>query len=121
MDTQDYIIAWGIYLIAGTAFSLISWKWMKKFFWRETAYLLQSLLLATIFTPWYVLPGEKVLAPALIVFILDLITVDLTTSIRALIPLVMAVFLGILVTIILSIIYRIRNRKAGESAGEIAE
>ena len=116
MDSQDYYIAWSIYLTAGVVFSLISWKVMKRyFFWREMAYLLESLLLAIIFTPWYVLPEEEILAPALIVFMLDLITEDLTTSIRALIPLVMAMLFGIIVTLVLSIIYRIKRR--GQTSG----
>jgi len=111
VDSQDYYIAWSIYLTAGVVFSLISWKVMKRyFFWREMAYLLESLLLTIIFTPWYVLPEEEILAPALIVFMLDLITEDLTTSIRALIPLVMAMLFGIIVTLVLSIIYRIKRR-----------
>ncbi len=110
MDSQDYYIAWGIYLVAGIVFSLISWKVMRRYFWREMAYLLESLLLAVIFTPWYVLPEEEILAPALIVFMLDLITVDLTTSIRALIPLVMAMLFGVIVTLVLSVIYRIKRR-----------
>jgi len=110
VDSQDYYIAWSIYLTAGVVFSLISWKVMKRYFWREMTYLLESLLLAIIFTPWYVLPEEEILAPALIVFMLDLITEDLTTSIRALIPLVMAMLFGIIVTLVLSIIYRIKRR-----------
>jgi len=110
VDSQDYYIAWGIYLVAGIVFSLISWKVMKRYFWREMAYLLESLLLAVIFTPWYVLPEEEILAPALIVFMLDLITADLTTSIRALIPLVMAMLFGVIVTLVLSVIYRIKRR-----------
>ena len=110
MDSQDYYIAWSIYLTAGVVFSLISWKLMKRYFWREMAYLLESLLLTIISTPWYVLPEEEILAPALIVFMLDLITEDLTTSIRALIPLVMAMLFGIIVTLVLSIIYRIKRR-----------
>jgi hypothetical protein len=116
METQDYIVAWLVYLSAGIIFSLISWKVMKKVLWRELAYLLQSFLLAIIFTPWYVLPEDEILAPALIVFMLDLITVDLTTSIRALIPLVMAMLFGIIMTIILSVIYRIRRKKHSSEA-----
>jgi len=117
MDSQDYIIAWTVYLCAGIVFGIISWKFMKKVLWRELAYLLQSLLLAIIFTPWYVLPEEEILAPALIIFMLDLITIDVTTSIRALIPLVMAILLGIIVTIVLSVIYRVKSRKL--AAGRI--
>lgn len=119
METQDYITAWLVYLLAGIAFSFMSWKVMKKFLWRELAYLLQSMLLAIIFTPWYVLPEDEILAPALIVFMLDLITVDVSTGIRALIPLVMAILFGIIVTIILSVLYRIRRKK--NSAEVVAE
>lgn len=111
METSEYIIAWCVYLVAGMAFSLVSWRVFKRFLWRELAYLLQSLLLAVIFTPWYVVPEEEILAPAIIIFMMDLVTVDVTTSIRSLIPLVMAIMLGLIVTVILSVIYRIKRRK----------
>ncbi len=111
MEPGEYYSAWGVYLVTGIAFSVISWKVLKPMLWRELAYLLQCLLLAIIFTPWYVLPEEELLAPAVIIFMLDLVTIDATTSIRALIPLVMAMLTGVIVTIILSVIYRIRRRR----------
>ena len=111
MSTQEYLIAWIIYLIAGIGFSILSWRFLKKCLWRELAYLLQCLLVALIFTPWYVLPEEEILAPALMVFVMDLVTVDLESSIRSLIPLVMAMLLGLVVTAVLSVVYRIRGRK----------
>jgi hypothetical protein len=111
MEPGEYYSAWGGYLVTGIAFSVISWKVMKSMLWRELAYLLQCLLLAIIFTPWYVLPEEEVLAPAIIIFMLDLVTIDASTSIRALIPLVVAMLMGVIVTIILSVIYRIRRRR----------
>jgi len=115
MDTQDYMIAWLIYALAGAAFSVLSWRFLRSLLWREMAYLLQSLLMAVIFTPWYVLPEEDILAPAVIVFLLDLVTIDVTTSIRSLIPLVMAMLLAIAVTVVLSLLYRIRQKKAAGS------
>jgi hypothetical protein len=115
MDTQDYMIAWLIYALAGAAFSVLSWRFLRSLLWREMAYLLQSLLIAVIFTPWYVLPEEEILAPAVIVFLLDLVTIDVTTSIRSLIPLVMAMLLAIAVTVVLSLLYRIRQKKAAGS------
>lgn len=111
MESTEYLYAWGVYLVAGIAFSILSWKFLKRFLWRELAYLVQCLLMAIIFTPWYVLPEEEILAPAIIIFMLDLITIDATTSIRALIPLVMALLLGIIATVVLSILYRIRRRR----------
>jgi prepilin signal peptidase PulO-like enzyme (type II secretory pathway) len=111
MESAEYLGAWSVYLVAGVLFSIISWKFMKKYFWRELSYLLESFLLAIIFTPWYVMPEEEILAPALMVFMLDLITIDATTSIRALIPLVMAILMGLLVTVVLSVMYRVRRRR----------
>ena len=111
MSTQDYITAWIVYLLAGVTFSVLSWRLLSAMLWRELAYLLECLLLAVIFTPWYVVPEEEILAPAIIVFVLDLVTVDVTTSIRSLIPLIMAMLLGILVTVVLSVIYRVRRRR----------
>lgn len=115
MESSEYIGAWSVYILAGLVFSFLSWKFLKQYLWRELAYLLQSLLLAIIFTPWYVLPDQEILAPAIIIFMLDLVTIDATTSIRALIPLVMAMLLGLIVTIILSLAYRIRRRRQQDS------
>lgn len=111
MEPGDYYSAWAVYLAAGLAFSVISWKVMKKLLWRELAYLLQCLLMAIIFTPWYVLPEEAILAPALIIFMLDLVTIDATTSIRALIPLVMAMLSAVIIAVILGVIYRVQRRR----------
>lgn len=111
MESGEYLTAWAVYLVAGIVFSFISWKFMKRVLWRELAYLFQSLLLAIIFTPWYVMPEQEFLAPAIIIFMLDFITIDTTTSIRALIPLIMAMMLGLLMTIILSVLYRVRRRR----------
>lgn len=112
METMDYILAWGVYLVCGISFSILSWRFLKRMLWRSPAYLIQSILVAVIFTPWYVLPDEEIMAPAIIVFLLDLITIDVTTSIRALIPLVMAMLLGIIIAVILSVIYRVRRHKS---------
>ena len=112
MATTDYYIAWIIYLVCGAAFSMVSWKLLRRYVWMELAYLVQFIEMAVIFTPWYVLPEEEILAPAVFIFMLDLITIDLTTSIRALIPLVMAILLGIILTIIMSVVHRVKRRKA---------
>ncbi|MDC0598823.1 hypothetical protein OAP18_03180 [Gammaproteobacteria bacterium] len=111
MEPLDYSIAWAIYVVVGLVFSMITWSAFKKYLWRELAYLVQGLLLVIIFTPWYVLADQDVLAPAIIVFVMDTITIGGTAGVRALIPLVMAGLVSIVLTIILSIIYRVRKRK----------
>lgn len=112
MEKSDYIMAWSIYLLAALPFCLIAWSVFKKYLWRGLAYLCQGFLMAIIFTPWYVLADQEILAPAIIVFAMDSITVNSTEGIRALIPLVMALLLAIVVSIILSIIYHLRKRSS---------
>ena len=111
METADYFIAWSIYLLCAGAVSIIIWKMLRRYVWRELAYLVQFVGMAVVFTPWYVLPEEEILAPAIFVFLLDLITIDVTTSIRSLIPLVMAILLGVVLAVVMSTIYRVRRRR----------
>ena len=111
MDPFDYALAWTVYLIAAAGLTVIGWLLMKKHLWLDLAFLLECLLIALLYTPWYVLPDQEVMAPAFIIFLMDTITIDATAGIRALIPLVMAMLLAMVVTIFLSIGYRIMRRK----------
>ncbi len=84
--------------------------------WRELAYVLECSLLALLFTPWYVMDDQNILAPALMVFALDIVTVEPAAGVRALVPLVMALFLALILAGLLSVFYRIRRRKARAAA-----
>jgi len=112
MDSGGYNLAWTVYCVAGVVLSYLCWIVLRKISFRELGWLLQFWLLALLFTPWYVLPDEDVMAPALMIFVMDAITVDMTSAIRALIPLIMAMLLGILLTAVMSIVYRFRRRKS---------
>lgn len=112
MEQGDYIAAWTAYLIAAVVFSVLAWRVLRKLPWRELAYLLECWLLALLFTPWYVLDGETILAPALMVLALDVLTVEPAAGVRALVPLVLALFLAMIVTGLLSVWHRVRLRKA---------
>lgn len=107
METLEYIIAWLVYLAAAMALAVIGWRILKKYLWRDLAYLLQGFLVAILFTPWYVMPEEELMAPAFIIFLMDTITMDVVAGIRSLIPLVMTMLLSILVTIVLSVVRRL--------------
>lgn len=112
MEQGDYIAAWTAYLIAALVFSVLAWRALRLLPWRELAYLLECLLLALLFTPWYVIDGETILAPALMVVALDVLTVSPSEGVRALVPLVLAMFLAMIVTGLLSVWHRVRLRKA---------
>jgi hypothetical protein len=120
MEQSDYLAAWTAYLIAAVVFSALSWRVLRRMPWRELAYVLECWLLALLFTPWYVMDGQNILAPALMVFALDIVTVEPAAGVRALVPLVMALFFGMIVAGVLSVLYRVRRRKARIATSEPA-
>ena len=109
METSDYIIAWLIYLIASIAISYLCWEIIKKILWIDLAYVLQVAFMAVIFTPWYVEVNGTILAPAIIIFVMDIITIELAAGIRALVPMVMTILLSTIITIASIAIYRVRK------------
>lgn len=111
MEASDYTTAWVVYGLAGIVLAFLSWMQLRKLRPRELGWLLQFWFMALMFTPWEVEVGGEVRAPALIIFVMDTITVSRESAIRALIPLVMALMLGALVTLMLSIGYRLLRRR----------
>jgi hypothetical protein len=91
METIDYILAWLVYLVAGLALSWLFWKFFRQIFWLDLAYAMQGTVMALIFTPWYVLPDQSILAPAIIIFVLDVVTIETMAGIRSLVPMAMMV------------------------------
>lgn len=112
MEQSDYIVAWTAYLVSAVIFSGLAWRVLRRLPWRGLAYLLECWLLALLFTPWYVLEDQDILAPALMVFALDIVTIEPAAGVRALVPLVMTLFLGIVVAVLLSVWHRMRARRA---------
>ncbi|MDG2091348.1 MAG: hypothetical protein P8J61_09705 [Gammaproteobacteria bacterium] len=109
METSDYIIAWLIYLIASIAMSYLFWRTIKKVFWIDLAYVLQVTFMAVIFTPWYVEADGSILAPAIIIFVMDIVTIELVAGIRSLVPMAMAIILSSIITIASIATYRVRK------------
>ena len=114
MEARDYLIAWILYGLAAVIMSIIAWVVLRRHVLRELAYLLECWLLAIFFTPAKVLAEQEVMAPAIIVFVMDTVTVDPTAGIRALIPLVMAMMGMLIIAVLLSVVYRVRRRKTAE-------
>lgn len=112
MEAGDYRIAWIVYCLAATGLAWLCWLVLRKLRSRGFAWLLQCWLLALLFTPWYVVPDDTVMAPALMVFVMDSITVSAESAVRALVPLIMALFLGVLVTLVLLVGRRLLRRRA---------
>jgi hypothetical protein len=93
MDTSsDYWLVWAIYLSAATVLCLVFWHITDFIKRRALAYSLRTFLLAVILTPWYANSQEALLAPAIIVALLDAITAGSGAAVRALVPLLLAIF-----------------------------
>jgi hypothetical protein len=123
MDAADYQMAWVIYTIAGVVLAFLSWSFLRRYVYRELAYLLQCILLTGMFTPWYVMddPAQRVMAPALIVFLMDSITIEPKAGIRALIPLVLALLGALVVATALIIHYRYQRKRQATLIANDAE
>ena len=109
METVDYILAWLAYLIASLAMSFLLWKVVKKIFWVDLAYIMQVTFMAIVFTPWYVEADGNVLAPAIIIFVMDIVTIETVAGIRSLVPIAMAILLSTIITMVDIATYRVRK------------
>jgi len=110
VDPASYKLAWSIYIGAGVVFSLLAGWVLWRYLWRDLAYVLECILLALIFVPAPVTANDpSILAPALIVFTLDSVTIDptATAGIEALTRLVVGLAGAVLGGFILAIAHRL--------------
>lgn len=121
MEAGDYTSAWVVYGLAGVVLSWLVWTQLRKLRPRELGWLLQFWFLALAFTPWEVEPGGAVRAPALLIVVMDAITVSQESAIRALIPLVIALLAGLVATLLLSFGYRLLRRRHAARAEQAAD
>ncbi|MES3006384.1 MAG: hypothetical protein V4751_01295 [Pseudomonadota bacterium] len=99
LDIFDYLIGWAIYIAAGAICYIIFYRFTGSIGFKPLANSLRAILIAIMFTPWYISPEEDLLAPAIIVMMLDLITVGGTSFVRAMVPLTMAIVLAVFVAL----------------------
>ncbi|HBN15003.1 MAG TPA: hypothetical protein DEG76_01550 [Pseudohongiella sp.] len=109
LNIYGYLTAWAIYLSAGTLCYILFYKATGFIRPKALANALRGIMIALIYTPWTIAPDEDLMAPAVIVILLDLITVGGESFIRALVPLTLALMLAIVVGLFWNLIRRKRN------------
>lgn len=72
-------------------------------------------MLAIIATPWYVSDTESIMAPALMIVLMDAITIGGEAAIRAFVPLFLSVILSLAVVLIILLVRRGKSRPADET------
>lgn len=111
-SAPNYWLIWSAYLLAAAVFYGIFWQLTRFRTARWAAYVMRALLAAIILTPWYANPQETVLAPALMVVLMDAITLDGSEAMRALVPLSLAIIISLsLAFAILFITTKKENKK----------
>lgn len=103
VDIYGYLASWAIYLIAGTACYVLFYKATGIIGFKTLANTFRAIMLVLIYTPWYVAADEDLMAPAVIVILLDLITIGGNSFIRAMVPLLLAMSAAVVLVWIIGI------------------
>lgn len=111
VDTTNFWIAWSVYAFAGTLYYAFFWRITRFRKRRLAAYCLRAIMLALIATPWYVSDTGSVLAPALIIVLMDAITISPEAAVRAFVPLFLATVLALVMALVLMLFRRGRSRQ----------
>lgn len=114
-DPAIYYSAWLIYLLAGALFYWLFWRVTRPSRRRLLSYCARAGMLSIIVTPWYVGAEGSVLAPALMVVMMDAITISGAAAVRAFIPLLLSFLLALAVAVTLAL-YPGRSRRRGKPA-----
>ncbi|MDP1930310.1 MAG: hypothetical protein Q8L60_02500 [Gammaproteobacteria bacterium] len=97
LDIYDYILGWAIYIAAGALCYLIFYRATGTIHFKPIANCLRGIMLAVMFTPWYVTAEGDLLAPAIIVMMLDMVTIGGTSFVRAMVPLVLSILTAMII------------------------
>ena len=89
---NDILLISLIYVTAAVVFFLLLWRLFSVLKLELLVYMLRGLLASLIFTPWFINLQETTLAPALMVVMLDLITLGSEEVFRAGVPLFLSIF-----------------------------
>ena len=93
---SNYAFIWLVYLAGAGGFFLVFWPLTKWPSARWISYIVRGAVLALALTPWYANSQDSVLAPALMVVLLDTITLGPAEAVRALIPLILGLMVGLI-------------------------
>ncbi|WXL27840.1 MFS transporter [Ectopseudomonas mendocina] len=72
MTENDYLLAWGIYLIAAFGCLLVGFR-MTSWMWRYLREPLRVVVFVLLFSPTLVDPGQDKLAPSIAIAAMDLL------------------------------------------------
>lgn len=113
VDATNFWIAWAAYCAAAVVYYLVFWRITRFQQRRVLKYCLRAVMLAVIATPWYVSDTGSVMAPALIIVLMDAITISGEAAARAFVPLFLSMVLSLVVVLVILLIRR-KKRPASD-------
>ena len=111
-SVSNYWLIWSWYLLASTVFFIVFWRFTRFEKAIAASYFLRTLTIALVLTPWYANSESNVLAPALMVLALDVITIGGSAAARAIVPLLLSVILALIVASALLLLRKKMTNKA---------
>lgn len=118
LDIYDYILGWGIYIAAGTLCFVIFYRTTGAIRFKPIANSLRAMMLALMFTPWYVTAEGDLLAPAIIVMMLDMVTIGGTSFVRAMVPLGLSIVAAFVIALALPLLRKAFTRSSSHTANQ---
>jgi hypothetical protein len=106
VDGANFWIAWAVYAVAACVYFVVFWRLTRFRDKRVLRYCLRALMLAIIATPWYVSDDGAAMAPALIIVMMDAITISGEAAARAMVPLFLAIVMSQVVVLLMLLIRR---------------
>lgn len=111
LGIYGYLTGWAIYLAAGGVCYILFYRLTGMIRVKPLANSLRGIMLALIFTPWYVAADQDLMAPAVIVIALDVITQGGIAFVRAFVPLLLAIILALIIALAGGIIRRAVSKR----------
>ena len=108
---SDILLISVVYLTASAVFYLIFWRCICVLKSELLVYMFRGLLASLIFTPWFVNIRETIMAPALMIAMLDLITLGSSEFFRAGVPLFISIIAIEAIALGLYVFFRKTDKK----------
>ena len=113
---SNYLLAWLVYIAAAAVFYVIFWHLTRFRGLRILKYCLRAVMLAMIATPWYVGSEGNLMAPAIIVMMMDAITISGAAGVRAFVPLLLSNILALALVVVVLVFRRGGKGRGGSPA-----
>lgn len=96
-DYQNYVIAWGVYVVVSLILYSLLWIGTTRLPWRSLRWYLRYVIAVVLIVPWQGQEPEVYYAPAFIVGGFELMDSGVRTMLDILAPLIALLVLGTLV------------------------